>query len=441
MNENLDQLIDKYKKNSKLSQADSGIYVEELKKILWSGEYTDDLDRYLCEGHTDLSMRVLADYVRLEDEKKSRKILGDFIKSPKMKENSAGGAVIRLCNLLKYLRESRTEKNWAEQKIFLNLVWSSCKSDGSINMVALKTIRKILFPMLSDGLRNIDLHFINQPETWKKTKNLFMTAALGDNPDRKTCSQVYKWLGSAGQPMEPYTNEKIAQCIENAENARKEKEQKKREIVGNGAKLYADDLITNSSDKKTEGTMAPTDNKVPESGTNEADKDPIALLKKILETQLRMTSSLSVRVYRLEKARAFDSELIKKLREELHIQQDHYRQLSDEKKRLDEENEMLAEQLDSASTMIDQLQSDYQNSNQFSDTVINGLRKDQTAFLNKLASELKVDYTDFRDAKNEEMTAELGENMRAQLEEVFGILERNGINVKGLLERGYFTYG
>jgi hypothetical protein len=436
MNETLDKLIEKYKKNSKLSQTDGVTYVEELKKVLQLGEYTDNLDRYLCDGHTDLSMKALADYVTVTDEQQAKNILNKFIKSSRMKENLAGGPVIRLCNLLKYLREASPEKVWAEQKVFLYIVWYSYKSDASINVVALKTIRKILFPMFSDKNPNLKLNFINKPDTWRKTKTLFMTAALDDeHPDRKICSLVYKWLESSGQLMEPYTEERITQRIEKAEKVIEEKNQKEKETAEKSAmqaaKSPAESRVIISPDKSHEVTSAQPDQKAPENEIKEEEKDPLVLLRRILETQVMMTSSLSARVRLLEEARTLDSELIKKLRDELHMQQDRYNQLFDEKKHLDEENEVLASQLDSASTMIDQLQSDYKNSSQFSDTVISGLRKDQMAFLNKLASELRVDYADFRDAKDEEMTAELGENMRVQLEEVFGILERNGINVKG----------
>lgn len=49
--------------------------------------------------------------------------------------------------------------------------------------------------------------------------------------------------------------------------------------------------------------------------------------------------------------------------------------------------------------------------------------------LNKLASKLRVDYRDFCDAKDIDMTIDLGENMREQLSAVFSILEKNGIKL------------
>ena len=47
--------------------------------------------------------------------------------------------------------------------------------------------------------------------------------------------------------------------------------------------------------------------------------------------------------------------------------------------------------------------------------------------LNIIASKLSIEYKDFVDALEMEMTIELGENMREQLRTVFNILEKQGI--------------
>ena len=52
-------------------------------------------------------------------------------------------------------------------------------------------------------------------------------------------------------------------------------------------------------------------------------------------------------------------------------------------------------------------------------------------FKNRLASSLKTDYKDLMSVQDSTMTIELGECMRDQLFEIFRILEKNGIDVKG----------
>ena len=53
----------------------------------------------------------------------------------------------------------------------------------------------------------------------------------------------------------------------------------------------------------------------------------------------------------------------------------------------------------------------------------------QTERLNAIASSLKSEYRDFIDAENEEMTLDLGENFRFQLQSVFRILAKAGVDV------------
>jgi hypothetical protein len=74
------------------------------------------------------------------------------------------------------------------------------------------------------------------------------------------------------------------------------------------------------------------------------------------------------------------------------------------------------------------LQSEVKDQKQFSDTISRNREKKSEEFLNRLASKLKIDYQDYCDARDLDMTIDLGENMREQLGEIFSILKKNGIN-------------
>ena len=54
----------------------------------------------------------------------------------------------------------------------------------------------------------------------------------------------------------------------------------------------------------------------------------------------------------------------------------------------------------------------------------------QTEQLNAIASKLKSEYRDFKDVENEEMSIDLGENFRFQLQSVFKLLTKAGIDVE-----------
>lgn len=55
----------------------------------------------------------------------------------------------------------------------------------------------------------------------------------------------------------------------------------------------------------------------------------------------------------------------------------------------------------------------------------------QSEQLNSIASKLKSEYMDFKDVECEEMTIDLGENFRFQLQSVFRILAKAGIDIEG----------
>lgn len=45
----------------------------------------------------------------------------------------------------------------------------------------------------------------------------------------------------------------------------------------------------------------------------------------------------------------------------------------------------------------------------------------------RLANELRLEYLDYMNAKDEKMTIDLGENMRLQLSNIFEILKKSGL--------------
>ena len=49
--------------------------------------------------------------------------------------------------------------------------------------------------------------------------------------------------------------------------------------------------------------------------------------------------------------------------------------------------------------------------------------------MNRIASKLKIEYRDFKDAEKLAMDSDLGENMREQLKNVFSILIKAGITL------------
>ena len=82
---------------------------------------------------------------------------------------------------------------------------------------------------------------------------------------------------------------------------------------------------------------------------------------------------------------------------------------------LEEQLEQAKKEIQAREDMIELLSSSRQSS--------------ESEALVRLADELRIDYQDFQEAADLPMDADLGENMRLQLEDVFNVLKDSGINL------------
>ena len=51
----------------------------------------------------------------------------------------------------------------------------------------------------------------------------------------------------------------------------------------------------------------------------------------------------------------------------------------------------------------------------------------EKARLNRIAGQIKIEYQDFKSAEDMEMSIDLGENLRLQMQAIFDIFEKEGI--------------
>ena len=129
--------------------------------------------------------------------------------------------------------------------------------------------------------------------------------------------------------------------------------------------------------------------------------------------------------------------------------------LIDLNKRIDEKNsaiKKLEEKIAHSDNVVKKLESsilDYQRDIRINNNEINTLKgkldtqnsvisvysadkeKSESEILNAIASKLKSQFKDFNSARNESMSEALGENFRYQIEEIFKILKKSGIDVEG----------
>lgn len=80
---------------------------------------------------------------------------------------------------------------------------------------------------------------------------------------------------------------------------------------------------------------------------------------------------------------------------------------------------------------INRLKSDLEKQNAVLSVYSADKENSESEILNGIASKLKSQYKDFNSARGEEMSDALGENFRYQIEEIFKILKKSGIDVEG----------
>lgn len=76
---------------------------------------------------------------------------------------------------------------------------------------------------------------------------------------------------------------------------------------------------------------------------------------------------------------------------------------------------------------VKELEQENNDLHKFIKIIESGANKEKDEFKNRLRSAIRVEYMDFKDVKDMEMSIDLGENFREQLKNIFRILNKHGI--------------
>jgi septal ring factor EnvC (AmiA/AmiB activator) len=189
-------------------------------------------------------------------------------------------------------------------------------------------------------------------------------------------------------------------------------------------------------------TLVPEDEGTREisSLSEEKPKDSFDRLGELLN---KACETVSLIREKCEKAEKIASDTNTSLRNEIEILQRKQEELLQQK-------EVLSAKLNDANKLVDSLHARVYELERTSeelkstieknkeeidqrDQMIEALSRDRSKQTyeqaNRLASQLKVEYDDFKSAENSEMSTELGENMREQLKNIFDILAKSGITL------------
>lgn len=457
MNSIIFELIEKYKKNSRLSSADKELFENTIFDELSKGIYNDDTEKVLYEGPAELVMKAFAVYLTSIEKGDANDYLTKFMRSDRVQENKGGQTGTRLVILFGALVECSKEQNKLMENAFISMVFFSYKKDkNEINKKVVDQLRNTIFPLFDERDRIIDLKFIEKEKVWNKARDLFFEVMLNlEKTSFGRIQKIYYWLKSSNRNMGKYTEDYVTQItlakteksyeIEKKETGKTESAVNTKESTTkvNNSKVINEDN-REEQEKKHVGNSE-TDKRVAEisdvpkkkidlsvqedykknSESNRIVMEIVNVLLAEYESQKETRQAMLILTQKVNDMQAQINKLLS--REEQ--QRTYIQELVTEKRSLTAENTEDERKIKKLTELVEKLKCEIDDRKQFTDTVARNREKQSEEQLNKLASKLRVDYRDFCDAKDIDMTIDLGENMREQLGAVFSILEKNGIKL------------
>jgi hypothetical protein len=373
-------------------------------------------------------MKILAKYLCYEKIEIANELICKFLLCNQIVENKGGVSGMRMVYLYSYLLDENNANEEINNRVLKSLIEMSYKNGkNEVNHKTVDLIRTKILPKYTNREIDINLDFITDDNTWEKTRNLFIECAYeGGELPMNIRQKVFYWLKGSGKKMDIFSEDYILKKYITKNNDSEQTdtnisdEKKNIPVVSNNK-----DTIVKFLDNKENGQKF--DIKIHDSFNWQ---ECIVHLVSYITTQEKVVTNIRNEINNL---RADVEKLYSKYNKSLEneqMQENRIQEFMLENHKIKVENKELSNSIQSLQTMINSLNKEIDDRKQYTDTVARNREKQSEEYINRLASKLKIDYKDFADAKNLEMNIDLGENMRAQLESVFNILEKNGLKFK-----------
>lgn len=387
--EKLDQLI-AIPKKSNASKATRKEYKAEISKLLKEEGFSENAEKYLWSGFSFCGAEPFFDFVNFQARENQLALVEKLLKCRTFVKNEKSNGFKMCLSLLAY------ELNYCPDNVeIIGMLIKGCvatykKKDGSISKDNAKIIEKYFVLVLTPQSKLPNWNTICiKPIIINEFCNYIITtcSAITGNKDAEKIKKVVAWLQSA---LPSSTGDISPQ------------------------KTTA---VSNASEKKPETTNNPNQQK------NTATVGSLFGMA----AQLR---DLSAQLYSFaeesEKAKSANAALIAENKETAK----KFNAAEDTISQLQERLTTKEAELTSHKTQMEELSSEIERLK----TVISVYSEDKQSSmdgqLNAIASKLKTEYSEFKDALDLEMTAEIGEILRDQLMLVFKILSKAGIDIE-----------
>lgn len=417
----LDEFL-KADKKSDMSNTKKREFKNELLNALKETGLNEETINYIIscgQLGSALSFKLWLD---LMSEGAAEEMYMNIVSSKKFRDNNNSAALRFEANLLGVIFTKDTRYMMIIEDIIKRLPSLARKKDGSFVSMAGKIIDTGLVAQTKIYTEFPEFDQIKVSDAAKRNFFKFMEITLSDikysNDEKSTILQKIKtWIREESSKQE-------VQCVISGENDGKNKFATDTNSVEN--RPVTDN---NSEIKKNETENVYVQNINIETESTEAIKkgNKAYVLREIAQyidcvekERDRLVSELGdvkseknklEALYKKSKERIED---LKKQNEDMQILIiENAKAIQDMQQKIDEQESKIMKR----DSVLSIYSSDHENN--------------QTEKLNAIASKLKGEYKDYLDSVDMDMTVELGLNLRDQLEDIFKILMKNGIDIKG----------
>ena len=401
----------KEKKKKEANKQEQNRYYYALLELAKSEGFTDRVEHYLYEGIIYCCARPLKSYLDFVENKEE--CLEKFFNG-KMYGNNADQTFRLLSNLFALLLNDKNSEHLVKlvvKKFAKACVNKDGKRLGTIEPIMIKNFfaelsPNVSFPLMPEinikenGFINAMLKTLNTIEANDSMKNKV-----------KNISHVKMWIDNLQQ-------ERLV--TENHNNS-------------NQKALIKATLVESSMKPRVEEVVKIVSNNVVD---NKPVDKAIELLRLIEEAN---KVAIALKVDRAEKTRQVseltiklndESNKLKNLEQSNQANLKYIEELQESLSAANKEIASLKETIAELNDVIDKKNKEIDERIRLADVIRRDTSKQSDEVLQRIASKLKVEYSDFLDARDVPMSCDLGENLRFQLQNVFDILEKGGIKIK-----------
>jgi hypothetical protein len=429
----LEELQEKYKRNSKLSKVDSQNAIELICNMGLIEENFEDIMPFLATFPQEISSNSIINIFNKLDESNKAKIIG-LISSSKHFNKYSGD--IRKLDLAKNLLKSYPNFSMA---LIMNLSEKITETGNKQAPSSLATKFAEDFIMDSSIFSFALDEYISESQF--SSFSLFVVGGLIESKvDKNTLTKVLFWLAKVNQKssISKQIKNKIEKDVKlwdedlqhllfkiglvtRVVDPNKQASEVKTSYLSNNK----NDFKEKSEDKHFQSNNHDQKDNNKPSSIFEKVKHYVNELEEVLDKVNQEKVNLNAKVFKSKSKIEF---LEKKFEETQTLLQ----KIEKEKTHLINQNGEYKEKIKELEERIFMKEKAFEeNKNQLIDMSEVESQYLVHEFKNKLKKKLRIEYMDFKEVDDEEMTIPLGENMRVQLRNLFSILEREGISFKG----------